>query len=100
MTVGTVEQRHSHLQMANRARAAHSEIRAELAAGEISIAVALFDQRAQTLTIARLLTAQPHWGDFRTRTLLSRLEIRELKRVWELTTRQRVAIIESIGAPA
>lgn len=94
----TVDQRIDALGSANQVRHAMSEIRHEIAAGETAIAAALFDPRAASLSIARLLTARRGWGNFRVRGFLSRLEIRETKRVWELTTRQRVLIIETLEA--
>lgn len=95
MSTTTVEQRAAALDIANRARIAISEERRRIAAGELDVATVLEEGRS-SITVSALLLAQPRWGPIRTRTLLRGLEIRELRRVRELTERQRRAMLEAL----
>lgn len=99
MTAVTVTQQQVALGLANHARLAMSEVRRELRAGELALAPALFDERAGPLTIHTLLASQRRWGNIRSTRLLAGLDppIRETKLVRDLTTRQRVIIIEAVG---
>lgn len=91
------EQRRRALDRANEVRLAAAEVRAEVAAGCLSIEEALYDERAGSLTAARLIMARRWWGPTKTRKLLHRLMIGEQKRVGMLTDRQKRAIVEKIG---
>jgi hypothetical protein len=88
------------LAVANEVRLGQSGLRRELAAGAISIVDALQDQRAERMPVARLLSSQVRWGPDRSRRLLGRLDIAELRPVGELTVRQAKALINHFDPPA
>lgn len=88
------------LEKANRHRFAAAEIRRELFEGRITAAEALYDERAQSLTIERLLASQYRWGPQRAARLLRRLDspipVHENRRVRDLTERQRTLLVEAL----
>lgn len=93
-----------HLAIANETRFAISAVKREIAASRLTIAEALDDPRAQRLTIFDLFKAQRRWGPRTTRRALEDIGCRlgcpplpELKRVRDLTDRQRRAIAEFHG---
>jgi hypothetical protein len=61
------------LESANRARTNIAEVKVELRAGALSAADALYDPRAASMTIERLLSAQPRWGQTRVHRTLTAL---------------------------
>ena len=91
------EQRRSALENANRVRTGLAEVRKEVSAGTLAAVDALTDERAAALTIGALLLAQRRWGPKRVRELLRRLELRETKRLGELTQRQRGIVTDALG---
>lgn len=91
------DQRTEALKNANRIRTGISEVRKELAVGALRVDAALEDNRAHAITIGTLLLAQPRWGPKRVREFLRRVEIREGKRVGELTERQRGVIADALS---
>lgn len=78
---------------ANRVRLAGAVLRREVAAGDLSIAEALVDERAATMTVVRLLAAQSRWGKHRAELLCAQVPVSSTKRVGELTERQRDRIV-------
>lgn len=87
------------LEVANRVRLRHVALRRELGAGEITLAEALADPRAEgNLTLERLLTGQRRWGPARARTMLARLGIFGSLRVDQLTARQRDRLLERVAS--
>lgn len=94
----TDSQRAASLQRANDVRIGVAELRAELAAGELELVDALKDPRAGACPIHRLLISLPRYGPVRARKLLWTLNVRETKRVGDLTDRQRAVIAELVGA--
>jgi hypothetical protein len=89
------EQRARALELANQVRADIHAVRLELAVGAISLAAALSDPRAASMTVFDLLRSRPRVGPRRARTIAWAAEVNELKRISELTDRQRSAIIEA-----
>jgi hypothetical protein len=99
--VSPTEQRQAALERANRARIDGAAVRRELAAGDLTVAQALEDPRAQRLQIGRLLTAQRGWGPTKANRLLNQHRIFPTRRVGALTPRQRdvlAAATESMEA--
>ncbi len=82
-------QRRATLDAANRARRGHMIVKQEVGEDRLSIARALDDPRAATLTIYDLLSAQRRWGSVRTARFLERVQIGERRRVEQLTARQK-----------
>ena len=84
------------LRRANAVREARAELKAAVAAGEVTVA-ALLDyppSSIETLAIGDLLCWQPRWGSARTGQLLRRAGIGELREVGRLTERQRLLLVE------
>lgn len=79
------------LAVANEVRFARAELKREIFRGETSVAEVLADPPTYLarMPIGELLRAQSLWGPTRSRKLLRRAEIRETRRVGELTERQR-----------
>lgn len=88
------------LAKANEVRLAAAALKREIKNGELPIAAALEDERAQPLQIGDLLAAQHKWGSVRTRWLLEPLYIAEHRRVRDLTERQRQLLITELGREA
>lgn len=93
MSTATVTQSMSALDNANATRLAMSEIRFELIAGSIALAEALEDPRAASHKVFRLLTSINRVGPHRARRIMFRAGVPELKRVRDLTPRQRQALV-------
>ena len=93
----TAERRLSALQRANDVRRAISEIRGEISRGELGVADALRDPRAQRMTVYDVLRARRRCGPRIARKILQHLQISERRRVGELTERQRAAIAERLA---
>lgn len=91
------DQRTEALRIGNQRRLAGCEIRKHLRAGTVSLADALFDDRAQYMTITRLLEAQYGWGPYLVERTLAPLHIWGNVRVGELSERQRLAIVMEAG---
>lgn len=83
------------LSAANRARSLRSQLKRDVAAGNLTVAEVLVDPPPYTLRMPLfdLLAAQPRWGAKRTRRLLTLLQISELRLIGELTYRQRDLIV-------
>jgi hypothetical protein len=92
------------LERANNVRHARAELKRRIAAGEITAADVLLDcpVEAATWRVGDLLRTQRSWGKTRARKFLdqSAITISELKRVGELTDRQRRILAgELLSAP-
>src|ERR1700690_3597785 len=85
----TTEDRRAALEVANRGRFAHADVKREVGAERLSIARALEDPRAASMSIYDLLASQRRWGSVRTTRFLEAVKIGELRRVDSLTHRQR-----------
>lgn len=79
------------LERANRVRLARAELKRRIAEGEISAADLMLrlPPEADNWTVRELLLSQRRWGSTRARRFLERNQIGELKRLGELTDRQR-----------
>lgn len=92
------------LRKANRVRFGMGEVKRSIFIGEMTVAEALDDQRAGSLSVNDLLAAQRRWGVVRVERALWRLGERlagpcsppfnGFKRVRELTSRERSAVEE------
>lgn len=93
-------QRARALEQAHMVRAAESELKRRLRAGEMSLMDALELPEAQNVNVWRLLKWLPYWGTGRLYALSSQLERERVpvgfKRVRMLTVRQRLALIAAI----
>ena len=85
------------LAAANRARQNHYAVKREIRAGTLTVADALHDPRAGSLTVFTVVSAQQRWGVSRTRRLLAFVGVREDKRVDTLTVRQIAAVSAMLG---
>lgn len=86
------------LACANETRLAAAALRQRVATGELTLAQAINHPDAASLTITRLLEAQPHWGKVRAKACLAALAaalepIGALRRVRDLSPRQRALVI-------
>lgn len=97
MSVATLDQRMSALERANVIRIARAQIKREIRAGQLTVAEALRDERAEGLTIGALIGAQHCWGPTRTAQYLGRHHISPHRRVRSLTERQRGVIGGELG---
>lgn len=88
----TVDQSMRALDKANEVRFGIAAIRHEVMDGETTAVEALWDERAQRMTVIRLLSAQHRWGPRRTMKLLNRLDLAHSKMVGDLTERQKAVI--------
>ena len=96
ITASRYEQRMSALQRANQIKDDAFAIRRDVAAGRLTVADALDDERADSMTVMSLLMAQPRWGRTRSLNLLQPRWISESRRVRQLTDRQRDEIRQAL----
>jgi hypothetical protein len=87
------------LASANRIRLAAADLKREVAEGDLDIVDALGDERAQPMWLGDLLLAQPRWGSVRADKLCGELKVNALRRVRELTDRQRQALVDHFDPP-
>jgi hypothetical protein len=81
------------LERANTLRTGGAAVKREIKHGVLSLRAALDDPRAGVLPVYDLLAAQRRWGRERTVRALAVLRVRDTKRVRDLTSRQREAIV-------
>jgi len=87
-------QRMRALEQANKVRLARAELKRRIADGEISVAEVMIMRppEVDNWTVRELLLSQRRWGSTRCRRFLERNQISELKRLGELTDRQRALL--------
>jgi len=92
----TAEQRLSALVQANRTKARHCEIRAEVKAGDLTVAEVLYlhSEEVETMAIGKLLRAKPWWGKDKSARLLGLLRISDTRKIGELTNRQAAMVAD------
>lgn len=83
---------------ANESRIAAAGLRQRVATGELTLPEAIDHPDAGSLTITRLLEAQPHWGNIRAKVCFADLAaerepISPLRRVRDLSARQRALVV-------
>jgi hypothetical protein len=90
-TITPAPQRLRALERANRVRLARAELKRRIAEGELSAAEVILacPEEASRWTVRELLISQRRWGVTRCRKFLERNQIGELKRLGDLTHRQR-----------
>jgi hypothetical protein len=88
------------LERANRIRLARAELKRRIADGELTAAEVILDcpQEASSWTVRELLISQRRWGMTRCRKFLDRNQIGELKRLGDLTERQRRLLVGQLDA--
>lgn len=92
----STQQRMDALSRANAIRIKRAKLKNEIADGTRTVGGILYDipEQAAGMTIFELLTAQHRWGRSRALKLLARTQVREGKKLGELTPRQRWSITE------
>jgi len=90
-TIAPAPQRLRALEQANRIRYARAELKRRIADGELTAAEVILDcpQEASSWTLRELLISQRRWGVTRCRKFLEQNQIGELRRLGDLTDRQR-----------
>jgi len=85
---------------ANRVRLARAERKRGIYAGRISAAdvVRHCPWEVETMSLAELLRSQRRWGRTRVRKLLASLQLRETRRVGQLTDRERNLLAAALEA--
>lgn len=95
------EQRAQALVLANFARFAHRELRADIVAGRLSLAAALDDPRSETLRVGRLLRTVPGVGDIKAERILRAARLGEARTCGSLTADGRSRLLRAVaGVPA
>jgi hypothetical protein len=79
------------LELANRTRRERAEVKRLIRCGELTVTDVLADppSSCRRMSILELLRAQHLWGPKRCRRLLREVQISEIRRVEDLTERQR-----------
>jgi hypothetical protein len=87
---------------ANRVRLARAELKRGIYAGRVSAAhvVRHCPWEVDTMSLAELLRSQRRWGRTRVRKLLASLQLRETRRVGQLTDRERNLLAGALEAKA
>lgn len=82
------------LQLANQVRRARTEIKSQVAGGQLGVAEIILTCPAgiMSMPVAHLLASQRGWGEVRSRAFLARVAIRGEKSIGSLTERQRRTI--------
>jgi hypothetical protein len=87
---------------ANRVRLARAELKRGIYAGRVTAAdvVRHCPWEVDTMGLAELLRSQRRWGRTRVRKLLASLQLRETRRVGQLTDRERNLLAGALEAKA
>lgn len=87
------------LQRGNKIRLARAGLKRQVANGETTVVAVLQDipEHAEKMPVYDLLTAQHRWGRSRARKLLAVAQVREGKKLGELTQRQRLVICDLLN---
>jgi len=101
-TIKPAPQRLRALDRANEIRLARAELKRKIAEGEISAAEVILSCPAEAArwSIGELLMSQRRWGSTRCQAFLKRNQIGELKRLGDLTERQRRLLAAQLRAGA
>jgi hypothetical protein len=85
---------------ANRVRLARAELKRGIYAGRLSAAEVVrgCPWEVDTMSLAELLRSQRRWGRTRVRKLLASLQLRETRRVGQLTERERNLLATTLEA--
>ena len=85
---------------ANRVRLARAELKRGIYAGRVSAADVVLEcpWEVDTMALAELLRSQRRWGRTRVRKLLASLQLRETRRVGQLTHRERNMLAGALEA--
>lgn len=94
----SLEQRLTALREANRIRSARAVLKKRIARRQRSWTVALSDPDCDTMKVVDLLLVVPAIGRVKANTILRRCEISPSRSVGALTERQRLALLEHVGA--
>lgn len=94
--VHSIPQHMDALRRANEVRFAGIAVKRDLRGLLITLEVALYDTRADSLEVLEFLRAAPGWGSVRARMLLDELRISHIKRIRELTPRQKDLLADRV----
>ncbi len=85
---------------ANRVRLARAELKRGIYAGRVEAAniVRGCPWQVETMTLAELLRSQRRWGRTRVRKLLASLQLRETRKLGQLTDRERNLLAVALEA--
>lgn len=97
MATVAVPQHMTALARANEVRLAAAAVKRQVAAGTLTIGEALEHPDAGSLVVMDLLVAQHRWGGSKAARLMAEARISQVRRVRELTARQRGEISERVG---
>jgi len=86
-----------NLQRANDIRLGIADVKREVGDGALSVADALADLRAQPMRFSALLASQDRWGPTRSRVFCRELPCSELRKVRDLTDREKREIARRLG---
>lgn len=88
------------LAKARDARRARAALRERIAAGELAVdeVLSITDPLVSRMHVRTLIEAVPGFGKAKARSLMARLHIPENRRVKGLGSRQRQALVDSLGA--
>jgi hypothetical protein len=94
-----ISQRRRALARANRVRIARAQVKAQIAAGELTAAEVILSARweIERMPVAEVLGSQALWGAVRSRGLLAGLHIAETKTIGSMTARQRLATAAALS---
>ncbi len=97
-TMAPEPQRLRALERANEVRLARAELKRRIAEGEVSAAEVILacPQEASSWSVREVLMSQHRWGKERCRKFLERNGIHELKRVGQLTDRQKQVLAREL----
>lgn len=84
------------LALANQVRNDRAVVKRQVKSGELTVVEVLADPPVccETMAVGELLRAQRDWGPRRCRRLLSRASVSEIRRIGDLTERQRSLIAD------
>lgn len=85
----TLTARRTNLARANEVRLAIAAIKCEITSGQLSFVAAVYDPRAQAMSVGALLDAVPRLGTRRVDAICSALMISPDRRIRELSMRQK-----------
>jgi hypothetical protein len=86
------------LALANQTRLAHMNLKRQVRAGEVSVSDVILGSHpdAGGMKVRDLLAARKGWATVKTSAFLREMHISEVRRVRDLTDRQRAEIVEAL----
>lgn len=87
------------LARANDVRIGIAEIKNLVRVGDMSVAEAMLEPAMSNVWLTTLLQAQHRWGETRARRFCVRVPISEMRKIGDLTERQRRLILDELECP-